>query len=1639
MSKISAFNKNNGKASVNTIKLEAKSGTKTSPKASVNTTLDDEEEKKKKKSEEPKFESTDETVDFSLGASKDGSHLMGAGIRTNIPSLSDEYKISNGSGKSRSGVDYSTMTQAEKDDNLIKQYEAIPNYNVFQRKFGVGHEAFDDQYKKKQELAPEYQQAKNRQTMRKVYDLGITDADLDAYIDSSNDKYWETNDKVNSLLQKNGIDVGDFAEAMRNRNDIKIAEDAKASPVMSTGFTFAAKPFEDAAGVLKKGANYLTGSGLQNNPTYSDVARNAISEDMSGLGKFAYGTGTSIGDMATSMGLGVLTGGGSWVASGLMGVEKANQVMNEAAERGLNPDQVMLEGAASGLTTAITEKIPMGRWENIARNGLTEVSAKQIAKVLAANAFPEAAQEMSEDIADTLADYLIAGDKSQIAQAIKEKGAAEAWKEWVLQTGLDGLGGLISGSVMGGGSMMLGGINQNANIPSLEENVSEEIPEISNEEMVEIENAVNEEAATEDIIRNLDEVAEPSEDEDILPLPGEDFTPEDVNAILPTLEESANNAPSEENAFTDENVNIPKLEETVDETAPATAESTKMKPSQTSRNTFTNSATFKTQKEAAKWMKQQIKDGTYDVDAVPESASVESAAANLEADYEGEIARLQRQNDISNVDIDESMMVTDNLVQEALKSNDWNKVREWTRTMNRKIHGAAQGLQALAKYTRTASGLIAKGDKMMDVKAQNLPKKEKAAAQKFSKTLERVLARIGYDGTMDSVPQLEETNYNKIYGEVMNTMGKESSSVFDNFNDTDFAYITRMIEQNASDEMIQRAIERKLATGYWEVSDTDLNRIVDLFNEADQYNPNSKKADDLRNEAYGIMAKYLGNGTFMEKWNAWRYLSMLGNTRTHIRNIMGNFLFGGVTNVKDNLAGVLEGVLNPEERQRSFVSWATDGNLMRATRDDFNDNAYVPATEGGNKRTMDRDIERHRKTFKDKGLGKAVNKANEINSKALDAEDVFAIRNKYGRALAGYLKANKKNASILTSTDPADVAFMEKARKFAIDEAKIATFHEDSKFADWLNATSKNAAQSDSLGVQLGGVAIESLMPYKKTPINIFKQGVIEYNPAVQIPKALGQTVVGGVNKARGKESKFTPSDVINSYAKGLTGAGIMALGAWLASKGILRGAGKDDEDYAQNEQEYSINWDNHSYTVDWMAPAALPLFMGVELYKAFNKEGLELSDITDAISAVGAPVIEMSMMSGIQSALENFSKATSDGDKFVAGLAGLGVGYGSQGIPTALGQIARATDKTRRSTYTGKEYGKASDVIMKQGLKTLNKIPGLSTLNEPYVDTFGNEQENAGGNFLGRLAYNTLSPGYYSETHTNEIVNELSDVKAQAQEAGIDVKDSELFPKAPDKKVDDKRLTPKEYTKAQKTKGQITTENLSALFESDLYKNASEQDKIDLIHEMNLFSNAASKAELYDYDPSASSTYKKKWEAYQEGGVNGLIDYMSGKYADKKEDESKEIPTLEQPVSTNRPSTTNLPSAAKLAVAGNGTVGNSAKAATVDMGSLDKSKILAGNSYVSATTAIPYLRDDLGYDDAQIGEVLYNSGQRSARETAAYDAYGYEGVATYYDIKSYGQTHGSTNVSKTEIKEYLSSLGYDDETINAWLKIMTK
>ena len=403
------------------------------------------------------------------------------------------------------------LPEFKSDSELKDYYESLPDYNMFER---IADEEKREKYNEKQALSSKYDEIKKANDLATLKAYGVTDDDLlkaQAYLQGAtggvfNKKYMNERtskeemqqiyDKFDRVREETGINPYELQFDYQTQIDEELANE---HPISSTINTYIANPVESTLNTGKKVANYVTGKPLENDYSYTNNIRNTVSENIdSEVGRFAYGTVNSIADMAVAAGLSQLTGT-RYLGAGLQGFEKADAVMNESINRGLNPTQIMLEGIASGVTTAATESIPMGQWEQIAKKKLVglgkEAIKKNIVKKLLAGMASEGLQEMSEDVADLLVDNLIAGDKSEIETNVRtimannpnmtrEEAEALAWKDWCVQVVLDGLGGAISGGVMSGLSIGVGLANPYATGYINRESLSEQIRKMDPESEV---------------------------------------------------------------------------------------------------------------------------------------------------------------------------------------------------------------------------------------------------------------------------------------------------------------------------------------------------------------------------------------------------------------------------------------------------------------------------------------------------------------------------------------------------------------------------------------------------------------------------------------------------------------------------------------------------------------------------------------------------------------------------------------------------------------------------------------------------------------------------------------------------------------------------------------------------------------------------------------------------------------------------------------------------------------------------------------------------------------------------------------------------------------------------------------------------
>lgn len=594
--------------------------------------------------------------------------------------------------------------------------------------------------------------------------------------------------------------------------------------------------------------------------------------------------------------------------------------------------------------------------------------------------------------------------------------------------------------------------------------------------------------------------------------------------------------------------------------------------------------------------------------------------------------------------------------------------------------------------------------------------------------------------------------------------------------------------------------------------------------------------------------------TLIDKWNAWRYTAMLGNPRTHVRNIAGNTIFTPFIYSKNILAGMIEGAWDTASRatggggiERTKTALAALPFAKRGEYLDFARESYAKNKDrlNSNGRFDPSDVIRDNRPVFTSKLMQPVEAARKGTSKALEVEDGWAKRLHYERALMQYLAANKVDLA------NADDITINKAENYAMREALKATFADDSAFANFLSHASKNN--------KVANILIEGTVPFKKTPMNIAKRG-LEYSPV-----GLLDTLTRKVYQL--KTRKINAAEFIDSLSAGLTGSGVVALGAWLASKGLLTGGlGNDKEDEfakLQGAQEYAINTDSGSYTIDFAAPVSLPLFVGAEIYNLYRdsqKGEVPLPKLLESLANISEPMVNMSMLQGINDAIENVKFSDNP-------LIDLGTNtvfsYLSQGVPTLLGQIARTTDDTRRRNYV--EQGSAFPTLQMALQRNKSKIPGALQTQQPYVDAWGREEPT--GNIAERAFSNFLSPGYTSEKQTSSMEKELERLYEETGDVGV-------LPSSAQKSITNQGekyvLTAEEYTEYQRTMGKTSYELLSKLTGSSEYKKLTDEQRTDAVSEVYSYAKDLAKEEMLKsrgvkYEPSSK---RQSMDAAKKNGV---------------------------------------------------------------------------------------------------------------------------------------------------------------------------
>ena len=606
--------------------------------------------------------------------------------------------------------------------------------------------------------------------------------------------------------------------------------------------------------------------------------------------------------------------------------------------------------------------------------------------------------------------------------------------------------------------------------------------------------------------------------------------------------------------------------------------------------------------------------------------------------------------------------------------------------------------------------------------------------------------------------------------------------------------------------------------------------------------------------------------TFREKANFWRYTSMLTNPTTHIRNIMGNAIQLGARKIKDGIGTVIEraAIRDQSQRTKSFLVSKDARALKDFARGQYETDQIAAMGDGrytdASYRAIEREIMRKRKVMEAETSGRlaqmvrdilpdpilsaigAVNRGiqavGDFNNTALDAEDLLFNRSTYVNSFAQALKAKGVTAAEAhAGTRAADV---EAARAYAIEEARRATYRNTTALSDAVSRMGRY--DGDNPVIRAASFAVDAFMPFRRTPSNILTTG-LDYSP-VGLMRAV---TVDAINVQNGTMSG---ADMVDHLSSGLTGTGIMALGAYLLAEGLLHvRAGEDDKEEAfeksMGKQDYAIQIGDKSYTLDWMTPAAMPLFAGAAIMESVQKGGGTFDALVDSLLGMQDVVLETSMLSSLNDLVSNISYAKSKPMYLIDRAAS---SYAGQYIPTIGSKAASVFDDTVRKSYVEKGSGQvASDVnYFLQG--AAKKVPGARNQLQPMVDMWGNEVSN--GSAPERVFQSFLSPGFLKAQDNSPATQEI---RRLAKATG----DSIVYPAAAEKsytvKGETRTLTGEEYTRYAKAMGQTRKELVEAAVKLPAYKSMSDSEKSDYIQNVYKYARETARQQVDPkYEPSA-------------------------------------------------------------------------------------------------------------------------------------------------------------------------------------------
>lgn len=830
-----------------------------------------------------------------------------------------------------------------------------------------------------------------------------------------------------------------------------------------------------------------------------------------------------------------------------------------------------------------------------------------------------------------------------------------------------------------------------------------------------------------------------------------------------------------------------------------------------------------------------VTDLPYDV--VTERQSMEHAQQRLSTDLEGEIADLPQKDAWSGEDLDTAMGILDRYMAEAKESRDYTKVNEWARLIQAKGTSGGQFIQAFAKYSRTPQGILVDAVKALDNSRLN--------EQRKNQVMDHVRAQV------EALDSLQDG---------------DKQSVIDLIRENSKIRRTGTLFRNRISVPLEQALRADSFEHLKKVAAAQVDSIAKDY----ERQSTAGRVRDLRS------------------------MFMLSNVATTIRNLLGNGAFGGLDAFAGSTGGVpLDILLSKFTGTRSVaVENPVSLTALKGMRDGALKSYIEVALDADPSGIESRYGTTSKRSFKMTGspLERFLSTWSKYMGYALNTTDEMAKGGARASVQRGIDRLTERGLvrddSLSTRAD---------------EIAKYRTFQDDTALSKGMRGV-RNALNYAGVGPARGGSphsfgAGDILMPFDRVPANLVSRS-LEYSP---LGLANGARKVANVlwNAHKGTLTAAEQARAVSAVSRGMTGTGLIALFALLASAGLLRVAGnregEEDKTALETSEGLSETQLNLSGFLRWVEAGNLPKLLpggeapdpiewrdGDEIMSigfldpinaqmttgALLAQGLKENPEADRLGTFGMASLEGTLqslldlpaMSSLQALANgyNYSDADTTGGRVGDALISYGASQVSSFIPNIVRAAARAGDPYVRDTYSsGTPIGEMVDSI-KAG------IPGLRQTLPIRQTPFGADRtygDNQTMNALNAM----LMPGVLTTYRTSDAAQELYGLPS--------VDDNPIYPRrnAPNTvsfNGNDYELTPEQKTQYQKTYGQTYQQLIDELRVSSYYKGLDPEDQTRLLSDARAYANDKAKREALEANgvDYQSSNWEKAYRAEQAG-----------------------------------------------------------------------------------------------------------------------------------------------------------------------------